>query len=74
MMAAAIGTASWHFLQNNVLSGWTAKPYSCTHTYSTEILSLDPLVVYINNFLSPYEVSRLLEIRLVFSVSMYFHY
>ncbi|KAI1434952.1 hypothetical protein GGR50DRAFT_694608 [Xylaria sp. CBS 124048] len=35
--------------------------YSChPHQYSTEIVSLDPLLIYINNFLQPLEITELL--------------
>lgn len=63
MMAATVGTAAWRFFQNSVSPLRTTDAYSCVHSYSTEILSLDPLVVYINNFLSPHEIQRLLELR-----------
>ncbi|KAF9878238.1 hypothetical protein CkaCkLH20_04276 [Colletotrichum karsti] len=36
--------------------------FTCkSHTYSTEILSVDPLVIYIHDFISSHEVSSLLE-------------
>ncbi|KAH8176605.1 2OG-Fe(II) oxygenase superfamily protein [Sarocladium implicatum] len=36
--------------------------YQCdaSHSYTTQILSLDPLVIYIHNFLSPADISSLL--------------
>lgn len=36
---------------------------SCkTHSYTTEIVSLDPLVIYINNFTSPAEAEALIKL------------
>ena len=35
-------------------------PYECTHQYTTEILSIDPVMLYINNFVSEYEIRSLL--------------
>ncbi|KAI3322298.1 2OG-Fe(II) oxygenase family oxidoreductase [Xylariaceae sp. AK1471] len=34
--------------------------YNCIHSYSIELLSIDPLVIYLNNFLSDVEVDYLL--------------
>jgi prolyl 4-hydroxylase len=33
-----------------------------SHTYTTQIISLDPLVIYINNFTSLHEASSLIDI------------
>jgi prolyl 4-hydroxylase len=33
-----------------------------THTYATEIISLDPLLIYITNFTSPAEAEALIEL------------
>jgi hypothetical protein len=40
------------------------KPFTCNqqHTYSTEIISLDPLVVYIRNFTYSEEIKDLLRV------------
>ncbi|KAK0121708.1 hypothetical protein ONS95_009993 [Cadophora gregata] len=39
------------------------EPLNCTsHYYNTHILSLEPLIIYIENFLSPNESSHLLKI------------
>ncbi len=34
--------------------------YRCVHSYTIELLSTDPLVIYINNFLNNDEVEHLL--------------
>jgi len=36
--------------------------YSCVHSYTIELLSIDPLVIYINNFLSEEEIEYLLDL------------
>jgi hypothetical protein len=37
--------------------------FSCSaHSYTTEILSLDPLMIYINDFLTPSEMQSLVEL------------
>jgi prolyl 4-hydroxylase len=38
-------------------------PFTCdaAHTYKTELVSLDPLVIYIHSFISPAEITSLLE-------------
>lgn len=41
-----------------------SETYDCHQNSTIEILSIDPFVMYINNFLSEYEVNHLLEIRL----------
>jgi prolyl 4-hydroxylase len=42
----------------------TNDPLSCPfHNYNTFILSHEPLIIYIENFLSPDESQHLLEIR-----------
>ncbi|KAI5865670.1 2OG-Fe(II) oxygenase family oxidoreductase [Durotheca rogersii] len=38
------------------------EPYACEHNYSVEILSIDPLVIYINGFLKEFEIKHLLEV------------
>jgi hypothetical protein len=39
-----------------------AEPYDCnSHKYSTEIISIDPLVIYIRNFTYKEEIDGLLE-------------
>jgi hypothetical protein len=45
----------------------TAPPvqYHCTHQYTTEILSIDPVMLYINNFVSEYEIDSLLNQKCV---------
>ena len=49
-----------------LLSPWkdTASP-SCEHNYSVEILSIDPLVIYLNNFVSDSEIQHLLDLGYV---------
>ncbi|KAI1821052.1 hypothetical protein F4861DRAFT_520578 [Xylaria intraflava] len=40
----------------------SGSPYECrTHHYSTQIVSLDPLLIYIEDFLRPAEITELLE-------------
>ncbi|KAJ3938183.1 uncharacterized protein N0V96_011872 [Colletotrichum fioriniae] len=40
----------------------TAEPYICeSQNYTTQIVSLDPLVIYIHNFLSEADITSLLE-------------
>ncbi|KAF4334292.1 2OG-Fe(II) oxygenase family Oxidoreductase [Fusarium beomiforme] len=38
--------------------------YDCRQNYTIEILSIDPLMIYINNFLSDYEVNHILDVGL----------
>ncbi|KAM3069012.1 hypothetical protein ACMFMG_004191 [Clarireedia jacksonii] len=38
------------------------EKYTCTQSYSVEILSVDPLALYINNFLSNEEIEHLLDL------------
>lgn len=46
------------------------SPYTCVpHDYSIELLSIDPLVIYINNFLRDEEIEHLLELGFVFPYS-----
>jgi len=39
--------------------------YSCVHSYSIELLSIDPLAIYINNFLTGDEINHLLNLTFV---------
>lgn len=39
-----------------------ASGYSCTHEYTAEILSFDPAVIYLNNFIKEHEIEHLLNI------------
>ncbi|KAK6387194.1 hypothetical protein LTS17_000460 [Exophiala oligosperma] len=39
----------------------TTSEYVCTHQYSIEMVSDDPLMIYINGFLSPYEIDYLMD-------------
>lgn len=54
-------------LREHFMGGKDVGPniYQCNHRYSTEILSIDPLVLYINNFVSQYEVEELSRLRFV---------
>jgi len=36
--------------------------YTCSHSYTTELLSIDPLVIYINNFIHDEEIEHLLNL------------
>ncbi|KAI0414473.1 hypothetical protein F5X98DRAFT_389746 [Xylaria grammica] len=48
-------------------------PYSCDHSYTIELLSIDPLVIYINNFLRDEEIEHLLNLgKTRFGTSMVF--
>jgi prolyl 4-hydroxylase len=51
----------------------TDEPLSCpSHNYNTHILSHEPLIIYIENFLSESESRHLLEIRYLNSKSLHF--
>ncbi|KAK3897582.1 hypothetical protein C8A05DRAFT_19685 [Staphylotrichum tortipilum] len=41
----------------------TTSPFICdaSHTYRTELVSLEPLIIYIHNLISPSEITALLE-------------
>lgn len=39
-----------------------AGPYNCDQNYTIELLSIDPLVIYINNFLRDEEIEHLLTL------------
>ncbi|KAM3496075.1 hypothetical protein MY3957_000532 [Beauveria namnaoensis] len=55
---------SWPFITG--LSQPTNGPlndYECTHEYSIEFLSFDPVVMYLNNFLRDEEVAHLLALK-----------
>lgn len=41
------------------------EEYVCRHTYNVEILSLDPLALYINNFISGSEIDHLFGLAFV---------
>ncbi|KAI3329922.1 hypothetical protein F4824DRAFT_516506 [Ustulina deusta] len=50
-----------------------AGPYNCDQNYTIELLSIDPLVIYINNFLRDEEIEHLLTLgKDRFSTSMVF--
>jgi prolyl 4-hydroxylase len=54
-------TANLNF---NVSSIASDEPLSCPpHSYMTHILSHEPLIIYIENFLNPAESAHLLKIR-----------
>ncbi|MCJ1395313.1 hypothetical protein MMC18_008197 [Xylographa bjoerkii] len=60
-LAAVVGTVSikfWPF--QSASSVGNTSDYVCDPHYTPEILSTDPLMVYLNHFLSPYEVDHLL--------------
>ena len=44
----------------------STETYKCHQDYTVEILSFDPWVIYINNFIRAEEISHLLEISQVF--------
>jgi prolyl 4-hydroxylase len=50
------------FFKNNTESP-VHVPFECDllHTYRTELVSLDPLIIYIHNLVSPTEITSLLE-------------
>lgn len=56
------------YMGNNTLAKTTnmgafdAESYSCSHGYTVEILSIDPLAIYINNFISNEEIEHLLKL------------
>ncbi|KAI1169581.1 hypothetical protein F4777DRAFT_203301 [Nemania sp. FL0916] len=49
----------WSATSSEVLD---PSSYKCVHSYSIELLSIDPLVVYLNDFLSDAEVDYLLDL------------
>ncbi|KAF5024431.1 hypothetical protein F66182_3517 [Fusarium sp. NRRL 66182] len=60
---------TWHTVSRfiDVSLPWHVSPlstetYVCQQNFTVEILSIDPLVMYINNFLSDYEVDHLLDL------------
>lgn len=55
-------------LNEDLLALESTSNYTCPpNTYAVHVFSRAPLVVYIENFLSPDERTHLLEIRYVFS-------
>ncbi|MCJ1419087.1 hypothetical protein MMC32_005439 [Xylographa parallela] len=60
-IAAVVGALSvkfWPF--QSASSGVSPSGYVCNLAYTPEILSTEPLMIYLNNFLSPYEIDHLL--------------
>lgn len=57
--------APFNFFNSGPLS---LDSYSCVHSYTIELLSIDPLVIYINDFLSNDEIEHLLDIGKVTSL------
>lgn len=50
----------------NNMTGATSvvgSQYVCDHNFSIEILSIDPLIIYLNNFLKDEEINHLLQHR-----------
>lgn len=43
-------------------SNLIVQDYDCFHEYTIEMLSLDPVMMYLNNFLSDKEVKHLVEV------------
>ncbi|OBT76376.1 hypothetical protein VF21_03577 [Pseudogymnoascus sp. 05NY08] len=66
---AWIGAFALSVLASASIYSWTqdkSQPsslagYSCNHQYSVELVSLDPLVVYLDDFVSEQEINHLLE-------------
>lgn len=59
-VATAFGALSlglWSRVQKPIIE----DSYTCTHQYTTEILSTDPMMLYANNFINPYEIDYLLS-------------
>ncbi|MCJ1385130.1 hypothetical protein MMC17_008249 [Xylographa soralifera] len=59
--AAVVGALSikfWPFQSASSVTG--PSGYVCNLHYTPEILSTEPLMIYLNNFLSPYEINHLL--------------
>lgn len=48
--------------ENHVLSSIDVESYSCSHDYSIEIMSLDPVVLYLDRFLKESEIQHLLAV------------
>lgn len=58
-------TSDFNVLNNSLIA--TDEPLFCpSHGYITHILSLEPLIVYIEDFLSANETEHLLKIRFVY--------
>ncbi|MCJ1433716.1 hypothetical protein MMC27_003080 [Xylographa pallens] len=60
-VAAIVGALSvkfWPFQSASSVS--SPSGYVCNLDYTPEILSTEPLMIYLNNFLSPYEIDHLL--------------
>lgn len=55
-------------------SGFKRPGYHCKHSYSTEILSVDPPTLYINNFVSQHEMNYLLALSYVVQKSLLYSY
>lgn len=50
----------WVLSFTHKVFGLEPSTYVCTSNYTVEILSVDPLIMYINNWLSDEEISHLL--------------
>lgn len=61
---------SWPITWLGLSAGGLIEDYKCTHEYSIEFLSFDPVVIYINNFLGDEEVEHLLALKSVHSQSL----
>lgn len=66
VVAASLG-ASWIRNKFDVAittanTNLIVEDYDCFHEYTIEILSLDPVMMYLNNFVSDNEVKHLLEV------------
>lgn len=68
LLAALAGKSSISPLLQGLDAMWNGaaqtsitQALECTHTYSIEIMSVDPLVLYINDFLKMSEIDYLVD-------------
>lgn len=52
-------------LTTSTLSSLLPDGYDCKHEYTVELMSFDPLVVYVNSFVSDEEINHILEATFV---------
>ena len=69
VVASLFAALFGHYLQK----GKKEEVFSCEEQkYMTEIVSLDPLVIYINDFVSQSEASKLISLGFIFLLLFFF--
>jgi hypothetical protein len=69
VVASLLAALFGHYLQK----GKKEEVFSCEEQkYITEIVSLDPLVIYINDFVSQSEASKLISLGFIFLLLFFF--